>query len=128
MLKDNKPIVNIPKPSHKKGSIVNKLINFLEDTLLIFQKENTGKIEIAEEILNEVLGKTLSYFAKQLPFIFQQETIQKQNKGQNRKVDIGVFYHYTDNHPFFTIEAKRLTTAFSKDREKEYVLGSNQKN
>jgi hypothetical protein len=125
MLKDNKPIVNIP--NHKKGSIINKLIIFLEDTLLIFQQENIGKIDVAEEILNERLGKILNYFSKQLPFIFQQETIQKQDKGQNRKVDIGVFCHYADNLPFYTIEAKRLTTTFQKDREKEYVLGSNPK-
>lgn len=127
MLKDIKPIVNIPNPSHKKGSIINKLINFLEETLLIFQKDNNGEIDVAEEVLNERLGKTLNFFSKPLPFIFQQETIQKQNKGQNRKVDLGVFCHYADNLPFFTIEAKRLTTTVSKDREKEYVLGSNPK-
>lgn len=127
MLKDNKPIVNIPNPSLKKGSIINKLIVFLEEKLLIFQQQNNGEIDVEEELLNERLGKMLNYFSKQLPFLFQPEAIQKQNKGQNRKVDIGVFCHYADNLPFFTIEAKRLTTTFTKKREKEYVLGSNPK-
>jgi hypothetical protein len=125
MLKDNKPIINKPNPSIKKGSIIKKLLNFLDDTLLIFQKENIGEINTAEEILNEQLGKTLNYYSKPLPFFFQQETIQKQNKGQNRKVDIGVFCHYSDSQAFFTIEAKRLTTAFSDNRKKEYVSGNN---
>lgn len=124
MLKDNKPIINIPNPSIKKGSIIDKLIKFIEETLLIFQDNNNGEIDTAEEVLNENLGKTLNYHSKHLPFIFQQETIQKQKKGQNRKVDIGVFCHFADKSPFFTIEAKRLTTALPTDREKEYVLGN----
>lgn len=126
MLKDNnQSISNIPNPSIKKGSITKKLIEFIEDTLLVFQKQFKGEIDTSEEILNEHLGKTLSFQAKSLPFIFQQETIQKQKKGQNRKVDIGVFKHYADTNPFFTIEAKRLTTTLPNAREKEYVTGNN---
>ena len=64
MLKDNKPIINKPNPSIKKGSIIKKLLNFLDDTLLVFQKENIGEINTAEEILNEQLGKTLNYYSK----------------------------------------------------------------
>ncbi len=125
MLKDNnKQISNIPNPSIKKGSITKKLIEFIEDTLLVFQKQFKGEIDTSEEVLNEYLGKTLSYQSKSLPFIFQQEAIQKQKKGQNRKVDIGVFCHYAETTPFFTIEAKRLTTSLSKNRDKEYVTGN----
>lgn len=125
MLKDNnKSISNIPNPSIKKGSITKKLIEFIEETLLVFQKQFKGEVDTSEEVLNEHLGKTLNYQSKPLPFIFQQETIQKQKKGQNRKVDIGVFKHYSETKPFFTIEAKRLTTALSNNREKEYVTGN----
>lgn len=130
MLKDIKPIVNIPNPSHKKGSIINKLIIFLEDTLLIFQQENIGEIDIAEEELNQKLSLTLEAYSrrKEMGFIFHHETNQKQKKGHNRKVDIGVFNLHGDlNNPIYTIEAKRLTKTLSKDREKEYVLGSNPK-
>ena len=126
MLKDNnKSISNIPNPSIKKGSITKKLIEFIEETLIVFQKQFKGEVQTSEEDLNEQLGKTLQYQSKPLPFIFIQETIQKQKKGQNRKVDIGVFKHYAETKPFFTIEAKRLTTALSKAREKEYVTGNN---
>ena len=37
-------------------------------------------------------------------------------------ITIGVFLHYKDDAPFFTLEAKRLPT-FPKKREKEYVIG-----
>lgn len=125
MLKDNnRPISNTPNPSIKKGSITKRLIEFIEETLLVFQKQFKGEVDTSEEVLNEHLGKTLNYQSKPLPFIFQQETIQKQKKGQNRKVDIGVFKHYAETKPFFTIEAKRLTTSLSSNREKEYVTGN----
>jgi len=128
MLKDNnKSISNIPNPSINKGSITKKLIEFIEETLLIFQKQFKGEVDTSEEVLNEHLGKTLNYHSKALPFIFQQETIQRQKKGQNRKVDIGVFKHYAETKPFFTIEAKRLTTSLRSNREKEYVTGSDSK-
>ena len=126
MLKDHhKSIYNIPNPSIKKGSITKKLIVFIEETLLVFQKHFKGEVDTSEEVLNEHLGKTLNYLSKSLPFIFQQGTIQKQNKGQNRKVDIGVFRHFAEIKPFFTIEAKRLTTSLPANREKEYVTGYN---
>ena len=127
MLKDIKPVVNIPNPSHKKGSIINKLIVFLEDTLLIFQKDNNGKVDASEEELNQKLSLILEVYSrkKEMVFIFHHETNQKQKKGHNRKVDIGIFNLHGDlNNPIYTIEAKRLTTTFSKNREKEYVLGS----
>jgi hypothetical protein len=125
MLKDNHtPISNVPNPSIKKGSIAKKLIEFIEETLIKFQNQFIGNIDTSEEVLNEYLGKTFSYYSKEYPFIFQQETIQKQKRGQNRKVDIGVFRHFADTNPFFTIEAKRLTTALPNSREKEYVIGS----
>lgn len=102
MLKDHhKSIYNIPNPSIKKGSITKKLIVFIEETLLVFQKHFKGEVDTSEEVLNEHLGKTLNYLSKSLPFIFQQETIQKQNKGQNRKVDIGVFRHFAEIKAFF---------------------------
>ncbi|WP_299064649.1 hypothetical protein [uncultured Polaribacter sp.] len=126
MLKDNyNPISNIPNPSIEKGVITKKLIEFIEKTLLKFQNQFKGKIDASEEELNQNLVNTFAYFSKNIPFIFQQEVIQKQKKGQNRKVDIGVFRHYADSSPFFTLEAKRLTTTLSKSREKEYVIGSN---
>lgn len=124
MLKDNhNPVSNIPNPSIRKGTIKEKLIEFVEDTLYKFQKQFKGEVNTSEEVLNEQLGKTLSYYSNSKAFIFQQETIQKQKKGQNRKVDIGVFRHFSDPNPFFTIEAKRLTTSIPKNREREYVLG-----
>jgi len=126
MLKDNhNPISNVPNPSIKKGSITKKLIEFIEETLLKFQIQFKGNVDTSEEVLNEYLGKTFSYYSKEYPFIFQQETIQKQKKGQNRKVDFGVFQLHTDPNPIFTLEAKRLTTTLSNSREKEYVIGNN---
>lgn len=125
MLKDNhNSIANIPTPSIKKGTIIEKLIEFIEGTLCKFQNEFKGRVNDSEENLNEQLGKILNYYSKSQSFIFQQETIQKQSKGQNRKVDIGVFKHYADSNPFFTIEAKRLTTSIPANREKEYILGN----
>ncbi|WP_405572959.1 hypothetical protein [Winogradskyella sp. Asnod2-B02-A] len=124
MLKDNhNSISNIPNPSIKKGSIHTKLIEFIEATLYKFQNQFKGEINTSEEVLNEHLGKTFSYYSKTHPFIFQAETIQKQKKGQNRKVDIGVFKHYADHNPFFTIEAKRLSNSIRNNRKKEYVVG-----
>ncbi|MGY5355404.1 hypothetical protein [Wenyingzhuangia sp. IMCC45467] len=128
MLKDNyNSILKIPSPSIKKGTIKAKLIEFLEDALYEFQKHFKGKVSDSEESLNEQLGKILSFYSKSQPFIFQPETKQKQIKGIDRRVDIGVFKHYLDPTPFFTIEAKRLTKAISKNREKEYVLGNDKK-
>jgi hypothetical protein len=125
MLKDtHKSIPNIPNPSIKKGSIKAKLIEFIEATLYKFQTQFRGETNTSEEVLNEYLGKTLAYYSKSQPFIFQAETIQKQEKGQNRKVDIGVFKHYADDTPFFTIEAKRLSNSIPHARKKEYVTGA----
>lgn len=126
MLKDNyNHVSNVPNPSIKKGTIKEKLIIFLEETLYKFQEHFKGKVNESEENLNEQLGKTLSYFSKSQAFFFQAETKQKQAKGNDRRVDIGVFRHFSDPNPFFTIEAKRLTTSMPKNREKEYVLGDN---
>ena len=128
MLKDNKPIINKPNPSIKKGSIIKKLLNFLDDTLLIFQKENKGKVDTPEKELNQKLSLTFEKCSrdKETGFLFQQETIQKQSKGHSRSVDIGVFKLNGDlENPIYTIEAKRLTTAFSDNRKKEYVSGNN---
>jgi hypothetical protein len=126
MLKDNHNLVsNTPNPSIKKGTIKKKLIGFLEETLYKFQEHFKGKVNESEEYLNEQLGKTLSYFSKDQAFIFQAETKQKQPKGIDRRVDIGVFRHFSDPNPFFTIEAKRLSTSIPNNRKKEYVLGSN---
>lgn len=126
MLKDNHIAVsNIPNPSIRKGTIKEKFICFLEETLYKFQEHFKGRINESEEDLNEQLGKTLSYFSKDHSFIFQPETKQKQTKGIDRRVDIGVFRHFSDPTPFFTIEAKRLSTSIPKNREKEYILGSN---
>lgn len=126
MLKNNYiSISNAPNPSIKKGTIKEKLIFFLEETLYKFQEHFKGRINESEEDLNEQLGKTLSFFSKNQAFIFQAETKQKQLKGIDRRVDIGVFRHFSDPNPFFTIESKRLSTSIPKNREKEYVFGSN---
>jgi hypothetical protein len=128
MLKDNhNSVSNIPNPSIKKGTIKENLIKFLEETLYKFQEQFKGEVNSSEENLNEQLGKTLSYFSKSQTFIFQAETKQKQPKGIDRRVDIGVFKHFADPNPFFTIEAKRLTTSIPNNREKEYVLGNDSK-
>lgn len=125
MLKDShNSVVNIPNPSIKKGTIKEKLIKFLEETLYKFQEQFKGEVNSPEENLNEQLGKTLNYFSKSQPFIFQAETKQKQQKGIDRRVDIGVFRHFADPNPFFTIEAKRLSTSIPKNREKEYIIGN----
>lgn len=125
MLKDKlNPATNAPAPSCSKGKINSRLLAFIDETLPVFQAEFKALHKSSEEELTQHLVKTLAYYAnRKMPsFIFQQETIQKQEKGQNRKVDIGVFLHYKDDAPFFTLEAKRLPT-FPKKREKEYVIG-----
>ncbi len=125
MLNDNYNIsvFNKPNPSFEKGTISKKLLLFIEETLFIFQKEFKGNQNTSEEKLSEHLAKTFDYYSKPLPFIFQKEVIQEQLKGHNKKVDIGVFMHYADNEPFFTLEAKRLPIPPPKSREKEYVIG-----
>ncbi|MGM0504939.1 MAG: hypothetical protein ACQESQ_09995 [Bacteroidota bacterium] len=117
---------NIPNPSFDKGKIIKKLDDFIVDTLLIFHAEFQGYTNASEEVLSEHLAKTLDYYAKPLPFIFQKEAIQSQPRGHKRNVDIGVFLHYANLNPFFTIEAKRLPT-LPKSREKEYVVGNDYK-
>lgn len=124
MLKDKiNPVINSPAPSSSKGKINRRLLAFIDETLPVFQAEFKALHKSSEEELTERLVKTLAYYAsRKMPsFIFQQETIQKQKKGQKRKVDIGVFLHYKDDAPFFTLEAKRLP--LPKNREKEYVIG-----
>lgn len=124
MLKDRSNFkYNVPNPSIDKGKIVSKLDDFIVHTLMIFQSEFQGYSNASEEVLSEHLAKTLDYHAKPLPFIFQKEAIQNQPKGHKRNVDIGVFLHYANLAPFFTIEAKRLPTS-PKSREKEYIIGS----
>lgn len=126
MLKDNyNHLSNLPNPTIKKGTVKEKLIIFLEETLYRFQENFKGKVNESEETLNEQLCKTLTFFSKNQTFIFQAETKQKQPKGIDRRIDIGVFKLFSDPNPFFTIEAKRLTTLMPKNREKEYVLGNN---
>jgi hypothetical protein len=127
MLRDKlNPVVNTPTPSCSKGKINSRLLAFVDEIIPVFQTEFKALNRSSEEELTERLVKTLAYYAnRKMPsFIFQQETIQKQEKGQKRKVDIGVFLHYRDNAPFFTIEAKRLPT-LPKKREREYVIGEN---
>jgi hypothetical protein len=125
MLKDEySSEINIPSPSHEKGKINKRLLEFVDKTLPVFQTEFKGLNNSSEEVLTEHLVKTFAYHSNgKLPFIFLQEVIQKQAKGQNRKVDVGVFLHYKDDAPFFTFEAKRLPT-LPKSREKEYVIGN----
>jgi hypothetical protein len=129
MLKDKlNPVINAPEPSCSKGKINSRLLAFIDETIPVFQAEFKALHKSSEEELTERLVKTLAYYAnRKMPsFIFVQETIQKQEKGQNRKVDIGVFLHYKDDTPFFALEAKRLPT-LPKKREKEYVIGDNDK-
>lgn len=127
MLKDNiYSGTNIPNPSIKKGASIKKLVSILEASILIFQNQYLGELATSENVLNEYLVKILIYKSKELPLIFINEVNQKQLMGQNRNVDIGVFYHYTESTPFFTIEAKRLPT-LPKRREKEYVIGEDPK-
>lgn len=125
MLKDEySSEINIPSPSHEKGKINKRLLEFVNETLPVFQIEFKDHNSSSEEVLTEHLVKTFAYHSNgKLPFIFLQEVIQKQAKGQNRKVDIGVFLHYKDDAPFFAFEAKRLPT-LPKSREKEYVIGN----
>ena len=125
MLKDKfLPANNMPSPSFDKGKINMRLLEFVDETLPVFQLEFKELNSSSEEVLTEHLVKTLAYHSNgKLPFIFLQEVIQKQEKGQNRKVDIGVFLHYKDDAPFFAFEAKRLPT-IPKSREKEYVIGN----
>ncbi len=125
MIKDySKNIYNIPNPSFGKGTIIKRLNEFIWNTLIIFQQEFKGHQESSEDILSEHFSKTFDFYAKHLPFIFIREAAQRQTKGQNRNVDIGVFQHYAEQSPFFVIEAKRLPT-LPKRREKEYVIGDN---
>ena len=125
LLKDEySPGINIPSPSYEKGKINKRLLEFVDETLPVFQIEFKELKSSSEEVLTEHLVKTLAYHSNgKLPFIFLQEIIQKQAKGQNRKVDVGVFLHYKDDGPFFSFEAKRLPT-LPKSREKEYVIGN----
>ena len=117
--------LNEPTPSIDKGTINKKLISFIEKILLVFQNEYKGSVSINEEVLTQNFVKILDFYSKKLPFFFQQETIQMPSDGVRRKVDIGVFFYYKDDDPFFTIEAKRLPTP--KGREREYVIGANKK-
>ncbi|MCP4137265.1 MAG: hypothetical protein GY754_40220 [bacterium] len=84
MMKDsfNISAYNIPGPSIDKGTIRKKLIEFLESTLYVFQEQFKGNVDTSEEVLNEKLAITLAFNSKPLPFIFQQEAIQQQSKGQ----------------------------------------------
>lgn len=118
------PVYSVPSPSIEKGTITEKLIELVEKVLIEFQDNFKNHLTDSEDVLTEGLSNTLSHFAKPFPFIIKSEAIQKQPKGQSRYVDIGIFLHYRDDAPFFTIEAKRLPTLPKSTREKEYVLGN----
>lgn len=118
--------INSPAPSFRKGLIIENVVSFIEINLVKFQQEYINEENDSEERISQFLTNFLSDSAKDEAFIFCKEAIQEQEKGNDRRVDIGVFMHRFDRSPFFTIEAKRLPTP-GADREREYVIGIKKK-
>ncbi|WP_143436707.1 hypothetical protein [Hymenobacter crusticola] len=115
-----------PSPSIPKGTILNSLIKFMQDTLLEFQNFYVNEMNDSEEEISQFVINFFSALSKSESFIFCKEVSQKPTKGHARRADFGVFMHHFNRSPFYTIEAKRLPPP-SKSREKEYVIGSNSK-
>jgi hypothetical protein len=129
MLKDYKPISSVPTPPIKYGTITEKLIDFVEIVLILFQQKYKKSKISAEDVLNEKLEIILNHYSrtKGRPFLFKGEKISDNSSiGHKRKVDIGVMIStnsYFEDIAFFTIECKRLPTP-GTNREKEYVIGN----
>lgn len=118
--------INAPTPSFQKGIIIQRVISFIEESLIGFQAEYINNKNHSEERTSQYLANYLIDNGRKEVFLFNREALQEQEKGNDRRVDIGVFLHRSDFSPFFTLEAKRLPTP-GADREKEYVIGIDKK-
>ncbi len=121
-----------PKPPNKNTPI-EKVLKFIEIHIHEFisdvkkkQKEN----ELNEDDITEILCDVMNFYNHPL-FWFHFQKIEKQEKGHNKSIDIGVKTRknivieaktFSTKNTFFALEAKRLKTK-SNLREKEYVIG-----
>ena len=111
---------------------INAVIEFIKNNFKGFSTFYKSKKANNEKGLNQKLCIFLNQNLKNEPFFFQHEFIENTESGSSPQVDIGtiakvenmaVFENeYTDDS-FFSLEAKRLPQE-RKDREKEYVIGS----
>ena len=115
--------VGVPSPTIPKGTLINNLTNFIENTLVTFQINFVRNVNDAEEAISEELTKYLTHYSKNEVFLFIKETMQRPSNGRIKRVDIGVFILPSDKEAIFTIEAKRLPTPTTR-REREYVSGT----
>jgi len=118
---DNVRLTSPPRPSNlDKETTQLKVIEFIRNKLPIFNYSLGSKAEedISQELIIYLQREAM---ADNVLFFFKAEY-----KEGNRRVDFGVIsaIPFADTKAFFVIEAKRLSTDLSKDREKEYVFGN----
>lgn len=109
------------------GKIIMKIFSFVASVLHDFE----GKADDNENHLTNELCKSLGFKQPpEFPFFFQHQNIE--DSIENTSTDFAAFGTYSyaqstnqkgDNFPLVKFEAKRLTAALPKKREREYVIG-----
>lgn len=125
-------IAKIEKPNQP----ILTVINFVEDCFPVFIEESKKKQIKNESGLTQKLIRILSSnLNDSYPFFFDKEGMEDETSGMSPAVDIDVVAKeiisvktkvYTKGNRFFALEAKILGHT-SKKREKEYVVGHDEK-
>jgi len=113
---------------------IKAVVSFIREHFKSFAAKYKDEIEQNENMITQKLCIHLNRNAKQQPFFFHSEFMEKVASGTSPQVDIGVLSDlekitiadkvYGEDECFFSIEAKRLPTP-GTNREKEYVIGHN---
>ena len=122
--------------------IISDALDFLEEHLVelpvIYRENLEGVDHLPEESITSLLLDILANYADGKPYRFDKEIRQNITKHRSPRADLGIkpkkdviiedrdriiVKEHKFYKSFFNIEAKRLTTEFGKDREKEYLVG-----
>lgn len=136
MLHEQKPFEQTGelKEGPEKNELILSLVNFVEESLLLFAKElenldienEPGLTQEFCDLLNDYIGKR--------PYWFHSEDMQDTSNGNSPRIDIGVKTRklvvinsvtYKRRKTFFSWEAKRL--GLTGKRKNEYVIGRKEK-
>ena len=107
-----------------KESLPNSIIKFIERNISIFiQMYIDGEVEKG---LNSNFVLCMNNQIEKELFVFHHEDIENTSSGNSASIDIGVYPRVKGSRGkrFFGLEAKRLSTKLSSNREREYVIGS----
>ena len=119
----------------KPNQPVLKVLTYVETNLPEFIEENFGKDNFNEDNYTEKLCDILNLNASEKPFWFHWQNIEKQSKGHDAKIDVGVKTkekiivgnrEFKAKDRYFAFEAKILGVKESY-REQEYLVGKDNK-